>query len=268
MVKNNKVLLEVSNLTKTFPVKNQQDSFTAVNKVSFQVFKGETLGIVGESGSGKSTLAKMILQLLPPDSGEIRFLNKDLLHLKNVEKKKTKRHIQAVFQDPYGSLNPRMRAIEIVTEPLVIHEKMSKKERKEKALHLLQEVGLEEIHLNRFPHEFSGGQRQRLSIARAIALKPDLIVCDEAVSALDVSIQAQVLSLLQSLQEEYGLSYIFIAHGLPTVKEISHRVAIMNKGEIVEIGDTESIFTHPRHPYTQSLLNAIPVSHPRDRQTF
>lgn len=261
------VLLDVSHVTKSFPVKNSSSSFTAVNDVSFHVFKGETLGIVGESGSGKSTLARLVLQLLTPDIGDITFLDKKLFHLSRQEQKETKRRLQAVFQDPYGSLNPRMRAKEIVTEPLLIHRLITKKEMKQKALELLKEVGLNEEHLDRFPHEFSGGQRQRLSIARAIALKPDLIVCDEAVSALDVSIQAQVLELLQSLQAQYNISYIFIAHGLPTVKDISHRVAIMNKGEIVEIGETEDIFRRPAHPYTRSLLQAVPISHPRDRQS-
>jgi len=261
------VLLDVSHLSKSFTTKNGSSSFTAVNDVSFQVFKGETLGIVGESGSGKSTLAKLILQLLSPDDGEITFMDKTLFHLSRQEQKETKRRLQAVFQDPYGSLNPRMRAQEIVTEPLLIHKLISKREMKQEALALLKEVGLDEEHLTRFPHEFSGGQRQRLSIARAIALKPDLIVCDEAVSALDVSIQAQVLKLLQSLQKQHNISYIFIAHGLPTVKDISHRVAIMNKGEIVEMGKTDDIFNRPTHPYTQALLQAVPVSHPRDRQS-
>lgn len=263
---NQEVLLDVSHISKSFPVKESASSFIAVDDVSFQVFKGETLGIVGESGSGKSTLAKMILQLLTPDAGEITFLGKKLFHLSRQEQKNTKRRLQAVFQDPYGSLNPRMRAQDIVTEPLLIHDRLSKQEIRQKASELLMEVGLSEEHLSRFPHEFSGGQRQRLSIARAIALKPDLIVCDEAVSALDVSIQAQVLELLQSLQAQYGISYIFIAHGLPTVKDISHRVAIMNEGKIVEIGNAGEIFHNPTHSYTKALLQSIPVSHPRDRK--
>lgn len=264
---NKEILLDVSHVSKSFPVKESASSFTAVNDVSFQVFKGETLGIVGESGSGKSTLARMILQLLTPDSGDITFLGKKLFHLSRSEQKESKSRLQAVFQDPYGSLNPRMRAQEIVTEPLLIHRQLSKRNQKQKALELLKEVGLKAEHLNRFPHEFSGGQRQRLSIARAIALKPDLIVCDEAVSALDVSIQAQVLDLLQSLQKQYGISYIFIAHGLPTVKDISHRVAIMNKGEIVEIGETEDIFHAPTQSYTKALLQAVPISHPKYRKS-
>lgn len=262
-------LLDVRHLSKTFPLKksktNKAPSFKAVDDVSFQVFKGETLGIVGESGSGKSTVAKMILQLLEPTSGEIYFLGQNLANQSKAESKATKRRMQAVFQDPYASLNPRMRAKEIVTEPLILHKQLHKKKRDDKALELLHEVGLSEQHLNRFPHEFSGGQRQRLSIARAIALKPDLIICDEAVSALDVSIQAQILKLLKSLQTSYGLSYIFIAHGLPTVKQLSNRVAIMHKGKIVEIGETNDIFQSPKHTYTKSLLKAVPPSHPRDR---
>ncbi|WYS08050.1 ATP-binding cassette domain-containing protein [Bacillus sp. FSL R5-0394] len=262
-------LLDVRHLSKTFPLKksktNKASSFKAVDDVSFQVFKGETLGIVGESGSGKSTVAKMILQLLEPTSGEIYFLGQNLANQSKAESKATKRRMQAVFQDPYASLNPRMRAKEIVTEPLILHKQLNKKKRDDKALELLHEVGLSEQHLNRFPHEFSGGQRQRLSIARALALKPDLIICDEAVSALDVSIQAQILKLLKSLQTSYGLSYIFIAHGLPTVKQLSNRVAIMHKGKIVEIGETNDIFQSPKHTYTKSLLKAVPPSHPRDR---
>ncbi|AST98165.1 ATP-binding cassette domain-containing protein [Shouchella clausii] len=263
------LLLDVRHLSKTFPLKksktNKAPSFKAVDDVSFQVFKGETLGIVGESGSGKSTVAKMILQLLEPTNGEIYFLGQNLANQSKAESKATKRRMQAVFQDPYASLNPRMRAKEIVTEPLILHKQLNKKNRDDKALELLHEVGLSEQHLNRFPHEFSGGQRQRLSIARAIALKPDLIICDEAVSALDVSIQAQILKLLKSLQTSYGLSYIFIAHGLPTVKQLSNRVAIMHKGKIVEIGETNDIFQSPTHTYTKSLLKAVPPSHPRDR---
>ncbi len=263
------LLLDVRHLSKTFPLKksktNKASSFKAVDDVSFQVFKGETLGIVGESGSGKSTVAKMILQLLEPTSGEIYFLGQNIANQSKVERKATKRRMQAVFQDPYASLNPRMRAKEIVTEPLILHKQLNKKNRNDKALELLHEVGLSEQHLNRFPHEFSGGQRQRLSIARAIALKPDLIICDEAVSALDVSIQAQILKLLKSLQTSYGLSYIFIAHGLPTVKQLSNRVAIMHKGKLVEIGETNDIFQSPEHTYTKSLLKAVPPSHPRDR---
>lgn len=255
-------LLEVKGLRKHFSDQKDGPILKAVDGVNFHVERGETLGIVGESGSGKSTIAKMIMQLEKPTEGEILFQGKNITSLTNAEKRK----LQIIFQDPYGSLNPRMKAKDIVTEPLFIHEKMPKRERYEQALKLLQEVGLDKEHLNRYPHQFSGGQRQRLSIARAIALKPDLIVCDEAVSALDVSLQAQILHLLSSLQKTYGIAYIFIAHGLPAVRLISDRIAIMYKGEIVETGTRDEIFENPQHDYTKSLLAAVPPSHPRLRE--
>lgn len=255
-------LLEVKGLKKYFSEKKNGPVLKAVDDVTFQVQRGETLGIVGESGSGKSTVAKMIMQLEEPTEGEILFHGKNIKSMTKAEKRK----LQIIFQDPFGSLNPRMKAKDIVTEPLLIHEKMSKRERYEQALKLLQEVGLEKGHLNRYPHQFSGGQRQRLSIARAIALKPDLIVCDEAVSALDVSLQAQILHLLSSLQKTYGIAYIFIAHGLPAVRLISDRIAIMYKGKIVETGSRDEIFENPRHDYTKTLLDAVPPSHPRLRE--
>lgn len=255
-------LLEVKGLRKYFSDQKDGPILKAVDGVNFHVERGETLGIVGESGSGKSTIAKMIMQLEKPTEGEILFHGKNITSLTNAEKRK----LQIIFQDPYGSLNPRMKAKDIVTEPFFIHEKMPKRERYEQALKLLQEVGLDKEHLNRYPHQFSGGQRQRLSIARAIALKPDLIVCDEAVSALDVSLQAQILHLLSSLQKTYGIAYIFIAHGLPAVRLISDRIAIMYKGEIVETGTRDEIFENPQHDYTKSLLAAVPPSHPRLRE--
>lgn len=255
-------LLEVKGLRKYFSDQKDGPILKAVDGVNFHVERGETLGIVGESGSGKSTIAKMIMQLEKPTEGEILFHGKNITSLTNAAKRK----LQIIFQDPYGSLNPRMKAKDIVTEPLFIHEKMPKRERYEQALKLLQEVGLDKEHLNRYPHQFSGGQRQRLSIARAIALKPDLIVCDEAVSALDVSLQAQILHLLSSLQKTYGIAYIFIAHGLPAVRLISDRIAIMYKGEIVETGTRDEIFENPQHDYTKSLLAAVPPSHPRLRE--
>lgn len=260
-------LLEVNNLSKSFSLeKKSKQILKAVDNVSFQIYEGETLGIVGESGSGKSTIAKMILQLLSPTEGTIHFLGTDIAKQSKTMQKESKSKMQAIFQDPYASLNPRMKAKEIVTEPLTIHRNLNKKDRDKEALILLKEVGLDSQHLNRYPHEFSGGQRQRLSIARAIALKPDLIICDEAVSALDVSIQAQILNLLKHLQNIHGLSYLFIAHGLPVVKHISDRVAIMKKGQIVEIGTTTEIFNNPTHTYTKSLLHAVPPAHPRDRK--
>ncbi|MFD1607430.1 ABC transporter ATP-binding protein [Oceanobacillus luteolus] len=255
-------LLEVSNLKKHYANQKNGPVVKAVDGVNFHVNRGETLGIVGESGSGKSTVAKMIMQLEKPTKGDILFHGKPITSLSRPEKRK----LQIIFQDPYGSLNPRMRAKDIVTEPLFIHEKMPKRERYEKALDLLEEVGLGKEHLNRYPHQFSGGQRQRLSIARAIALKPDLIVCDEAVSALDVSTQAQILHLLDTLQKTYGIAYIFIAHGLPAVRLISDRIAIMYKGKIVETGSRDEIFENPQHDYTKTLLNAVPPSHPKFRE--
>lgn len=264
-------LLEVKQLSKSFLLSKKKRGTSdtilkAVNDVSFSLSKGETLGIVGESGSGKSTIAKMILQLLEPSSGSVHFQGTDVRKHSKADQKQMKANIQAVFQDPYASLNPRMKAKEIVTEPLLIHKQISKSDRDQRAIELLEEVGLGRQHLNRYPHEFSGGQRQRLSIARAIALKPDLIVCDEAVSALDVSTQAQILNLLKELQATYSLSYLFIAHGLPVVKHISDRVAIMKNGELIEIGETEQIFNDPQQPYTKSLLQAVPPAHPRDRK--
>ncbi|MFA9560024.1 ABC transporter ATP-binding protein [Evansella sp. AB-rgal1] len=264
------LLLSVENVKKYFSVKKkwreQQKYIKAVDGVTFHVVEGETLGIVGESGSGKSTVAKLILQLLTPSEGTISFKGKNIAQLSSSEGKEVKKNIQTVFQDPYSSLNPRMRAKDIVTEPLLIHQKLSKKEREAIALQLLEEVGLSREHLNRYPHEFSGGQRQRLSIARAISLKPDLIVCDEAVSALDVSIQAQILNLLKQLQRDHGIAFIFIAHGLPAVKHISHRIAIMYAGKIVEVADREEMFTSPKHPYTKALIDSIPTSDPFQRK--
>ncbi|WP_052345744.1 ABC transporter ATP-binding protein [Paucisalibacillus sp. EB02] len=267
----NDVLLEVKDLVKHFPVakhRNQQEKAVvkAVDSVSFNVHKGEILGIVGESGSGKSTVAKLVMQLLEPDEGQILFHGNDIFKESRKERIETKKQVQMVFQDPYSSLNPRMTAKEIVTEALIIHKKIAKKEVDNKALELLEEVGLGKQHLNRYPHQFSGGQRQRLSIARALSLKPDLIVCDEAVSALDVSIQAQILDLLKQLQKTYGIAFIFIAHGLPAVKQISDRIAIMYKGKIVEMASSDEIFDAPKHTYTKKLIDAIPPSHPKYRK--
>lgn len=267
----NDVLLEVKNLVKHFPLpkrRNQQGNSVvkAVDGVSFSVHKGEILGIVGESGSGKSTVAKLVMQLLEPDDGQILFHGKDIFKESRKEQIETKKQVQMVFQDPYSSLNPRMTAKEIVTEALILHKKIAKRDVDHKALELLEEVGLGKQHLNRYPHQFSGGQRQRLSIARALSLKPDLIVCDEAVSALDVSIQAQILDLLKQLQKNYGIAFIFIAHGLPAVKQISDRIAIMYKGKIVEMASSDEIFDAPKHAYTKTLIDAIPPSHPKYRK--
>ncbi|TDQ37680.1 ABC transporter ATP-binding protein [Aureibacillus halotolerans] len=259
-------VLEVKELSKHYALKSSQALLKAVDHVSLSVREGETLGIVGESGSGKSTLAKLMLQLEKPTSGSVLLHGTDLSTVDRKEMRAVKRNIQAVFQDPYASLNPRMKAKDVVTEPLLVHERLSRKALEARALALLQEVGLDESHMHRYPHEFSGGQRQRLSIARAIALKPEVVICDEPVSALDVSIQAQILNLLKELQKTYRMSYLFIAHGLPAVKYISDRVAIMYAGQIMEIGSRETIFTQPRHPYTYTLLEAVPVSHPSQRK--
>ncbi|WP_416147271.1 ABC transporter ATP-binding protein [Salipaludibacillus sp. HK11] len=264
-------LLEVSELKKHFPMKKKWRQklptvVKAVDGVSFSIKKGKTLGIVGESGSGKSTVANLILQLEEPTEGAVFFHGENLFTLSKGSNRDMRKHLQAIFQDPYASLNPRMTAKHIVTEPLTLHKQLLNKNINEKALELLKEVGLGKEHLNRYPHEFSGGQRQRLSIARALSLKPDLIICDEAVSALDVSIQAQILNLLKTLQKNYGIAYIFIAHGLPAVKHISDRIAIMYAGKIVELADREQLFSNPKHPYTKALLDAIPPSDPFNRK--
>ena len=230
--------------------------------MSFSIRQGETLGIVGESGCGKSTLGNTIIRLLKPTEGQVLFEGQDLAKLSRKELIKYRKDIQMIFQDPYSSLNPRMRVEEIIAEPLKTHHIASGKELHEKVLELMHNVGLDESYASRFPHEFSGGQRQRIGIARALALQPKLVICDEPVSALDVSIQAQILNLLKELQRTYGLTYIFIAHGLPTVKHISDRIAVMYLGQIVELADKESLFAQPMHPYTEGLLEAIPLPDP------
>jgi oligopeptide/dipeptide ABC transporter ATP-binding protein len=260
-------LLEVKGLKKHFPINKglfskQVGVVRAVDGLDFFVKKGETLGIVGESGCGKSTTGQMILQLLEPTEGVIKFEDKDLTKLSKEEIRKMRRELQVIFQDPYSSLNPRMTVEKIVGEPLKIHGILKGKELREEVIRLLNVVGLGEAHLQRHPHEFSGGQRQRIGIARALALKPKLIICDEPVSALDVSIQSQILNLLKKLQKEFDLTYIFIAHGLPAVKHISDRIAVMYLGKIVEIADRDDLFAHPTHPYTEALLSAIPSPDP------
>ncbi|MGG0939761.1 dipeptide ABC transporter ATP-binding protein [Brevibacillus centrosporus] len=260
-------LLEVKGLKKYYPFKKGMFSsevgyVRAVDGLDFTVQQGETLGIVGESGCGKSTVGQLILQLLEPTEGEIWFQGKDVSTFGKSELKQARRNLQMIFQDPYSSLNPRMRVEDIVGEPLKIFERYSKKERREKVVELLRLVGLDTHHLSRHPHEFSGGQRQRIGIARALALNPKIIVCDEAVSALDVSIQSQILNLLRKLQNELGLTYIFIAHGLPAVKHISDRIAVMYLGRIVELADRDTLFASPKHPYTKALLSAVPIPDP------
>jgi ABC-type glutathione transport system ATPase component len=233
--------------------------FTAVDGVSFSVEPGETFAIVGESGCGKTTLARMLLRLIEPDSGEIRFGGQDLLALGGEKLREQRRQMQMIFQDPFASLNPRMRVGEIVAEPLAIHEpRLSAGERQDRTAAMLQRVGLNEDARKRYPHEFSGGQRQRIGIARALILRPKLVVADEPVSALDVSVGAQVLLLLQDLQSEFGLTYIFISHSLPVVAQVATRVAVMRAGQFVELGGVEQVLRQPKHAYTQELLAAVP----------
>ncbi len=258
----NAPLVEVRRLVHRYPVGHgwlggPRAYLNAVDDVSFRVWKGETLGLVGETGSGKTTLGRCLVRLLTPASGEILFEGEDLLALRGKALRRKRRDFQIIFQDPYGSLNPRMRVESIVTEPLVIHRMGGRRERRERAVELLEQVGMEASALSRFPHEFSGGQRQRIGIARALALNPKFVVCDEPVSALDVSVQAQIINLLQDLQERLGLTYLFIAHGLQVVAHISARVAVLFQGRIVELGPREELFQRPLHPYTRSLLDAV-----------
>jgi oligopeptide/dipeptide ABC transporter ATP-binding protein len=271
MTNNNGNLLEVRNLKKYFPVGEgflgvASDSVKAVDDVSFAIRRGETFGLVGESGCGKSTTGRCILRLIEPTSGEIWFEGRDLLSVGANELRTLRRDIQIIFQDPYASLNPRMSVEQIVGEPLIIHRVGTRSERHHRIVELLQLVGLEAAHASRYPHEFSGGQRQRIGIARALALNPKFIVCDEPVSALDVSVQAQVVNLLQDLQEQLGLTYLFISHGLSVVEHISTRVGIMYLGKLVEVASSEEIFHNPLHPYTRALLSAIPIPDPDDKR--
>jgi oligopeptide/dipeptide ABC transporter ATP-binding protein len=260
-------LLDVQSLSKTFPLKGGR-SIRAVDGVSFKQAKGETIGIVGESGCGKSTLGRLILRLIEPTAGDVRFLGKDITLLPADAMRAMRRHMQMIFQDPYASLDPRMRVGDLIEEPLVIHAIGTKAERAQEVARLLDTVGLPTEAARRYPHEFSGGQRQRICIARALALGPELIVADEPVSALDVSIQSQVLNLLMDLKRERGLTYLFISHNLAVVKYVSDTLAVMYLGRIVEMGSTESVYADPKHPYTQALLAAIPEPDPdrvRDR---
>ena len=265
-------LLEVKNLKKYFPVKAGIFKRTvahvkAVDDISFAVEEGETLGLVGESGCGKSTTGRTILRLLEATEGEVIFEGKNVMDLDKRELRAIRRDMQIIFQDPYASLNPRMTVADIVGEPLDIHKlAKNKKERNEKVKEILENVGLGAEYMHRYPHEFSGGQRQRIGVARALAVDPKLIIADEPVSALDVSVQAQVVNLLQDLQKEYGLTYLFIAHDLSVVKHISDRVAVMYLGKIVELTDKKELFNNPMHPYTQSLLSAIPEADPRKKK--
>jgi peptide/nickel transport system ATP-binding protein/oligopeptide transport system ATP-binding protein len=263
-------LIEVRDLVKHFPLtkgilfRKQVGAVRAVDGVSFDVVEGETLGLVGESGCGKSTTARLLTRLLEPTSGSINYKGQEIARLSRNDLKPLRRDMQMIFQDPYSSLNPRKTVGSIIGEPFVIHEVESDAgKRKKRVQELMDIVGLNPEHYNRFPHEFSGGQRQRIGVARAIALKPKLIVADEPVSALDVSIQAQVINLLEELQDELGLTIIFIAHDLSIVRHVCDRIAVMYLGKIVELADADALFEHPRHPYTGALLSAVPIPDPR-----
>jgi oligopeptide transport system ATP-binding protein len=262
------VLLRVDHLVKHFPitkgilVQKQVGAVHAVDDISFDIRRGETLGLVGESGCGKSTTGRTIMQLYRPTSGHVYYDGTDLTTLKGSAMRAMRAKIQMIFQDPYASLNPRMTVGEIVGEPLVVHKVGGTKEINERVDQLLAQVGLNAAFANRYPHEFSGGQRQRIGVARALALNPDLIVCDEPISALDVSIQAQVVNLLEDLQDQLGLTYLFIAHDLSMVRHISDRVAVMYLGILVELADRAELYHNPLHPYTQALLSAVPIADP------
>jgi len=268
-------LVEIRNLTKIYPQgesvfggkSKSRNEVRAVDDVSLDIHAGETLGLVGESGSGKSTLGRLILRLIEPTSGSIRFENRDLLASSHAEMRRLRRDMQIIFQDPFASLDPRYRVEDIIAEPLIIHRAdesqregndSSRATRRTRVIELLRAVGLDESILRRFPHEFSGGQRQRIGIARALALRPKFIVADEPVSALDVSVGAQIVNLLAQLQRDFGLTYLFISHSMPVVRYLSTRIAVMYRGKIVEIGSTEQITEHPQHAYTRSLLEATP----------
>ena len=273
MTNEEQALVQVINLKKYFPIyrgailQRQVGDIKAVDGVSFEIYPGETLGLVGESGCGKTTTGRTILQLYEPTDGQIVFEGVDLTTLKENDLRRMRSHMQMIFQDPYASLNPRMTVGSIISAPLEVHKIARGKEKRERVDELLELVGLNPEFVNRYPHEFSGGQRQRIGIARALALNPDLIICDEPISSLDVSIQAQVVNLLEDLQEQLGLTYLFIAHDLSMVRHISDRMAVMYLGKIVEMADRDEIYLHPLHPYTQALMSAVPVPDPDIAET-
>jgi len=266
---NKEVLLDVDDLKMHFPIthgivfQRKVGAIKAVDGISFQLFRGETLGLVGESGCGKSTTGRAILQLYRPTAGKVNFEGVELTKIKGEELRRTRRRMQMIFQDPYASLNPRMTVGSIIGEPLEVHNiGSSKKERQDRVQELLKIVGLNPYFVNRYPHEFSGGQRQRIGVARSLAVNPSFIVCDEPISALDVSIQAQIINLLEDLQNEMNLTYLFIAHDLSVVRHISDRIAVMYLGKIVELADRDELYLNPLHPYTQALLSAVPIPDP------
>ncbi len=262
----NHMLVRVRGLVKHFPVEGSDDVIHAVDDVSFEIVRGETLGLVGESGCGKSTAGRCLLRLIEPTAGEITFNDRDVTKMGKRELRELRREMQIIFQDPQASLNPRMKVGDIIAEPLVIHKIGTKQERRERVAWLLGKVGLDADFMKRYSHEFSGGQLQRIGVARALALNPKLIVADEPVSALDVSVQAQVVNLLQDLQKEFDLTYLFISHGLAVVEHISTRVAVMYVGRIVEIASALELYARPLHPYTQALLSAIPIPDPKEKR--
>lgn len=267
MSANQKILLQVRDLKKHFPIyrgvfQRQVGAVRAVDGVSFDVYRGETLGLVGESGCGKSTTGRTILQLYKPTAGSVVFEGVNLVTIKPEEMRRMRRQMQMIFQDPYASLNPRMTIGDIIGEPLMVHQVCSPKEIPERVKDLLNKVNLNPAFASRYPHEFSGGQRQRIGIARALALQPSFIICDEPISALDVSIQAQVVNLLEDLQKQFGLTYLFIAHDLSMVRHISDRIAVMYLGVIVELTDRNTLYNEPLHPYSQALLSAVPIPDP------
>jgi oligopeptide transport system ATP-binding protein len=267
-MEDNSALVRIRDLKVHFPIsrgvilQKQVGAVKAVDGVSFDVMRGETLGLVGESGCGKSTTGRAILQLLKPTAGQVQFEGEDLIRLKGESLRRMRRRMQMIFQDPYASLNPRMTVGDIVGEPLVVHKLMRGPARRERVQELLNVVGLNPYFVNRYPHEFSGGQRQRIGVARALAVQPDFIICDEPISALDVSIQAQIINLLEELQDQFHLTYLFIAHDLSVVRHISDRIAVMYLGKIVELTDRGKLYENPLHPYTQALLSAVPIPDP------
>jgi oligopeptide transport system ATP-binding protein len=264
---NENVLLEAKNVVKYFPIKGgillkEIASVKAVDDVSLSIKEGETVGLVGESGCGKTTFGRAVLRLEEPTSGDVFFEGQNILKADKKQMQALRENMQIIFQDPYSSLNPRKTVSHIIGEPLLVHGMKSRKQRQQRVLELLRVVGLRKEHMRRYPHQFSGGQRQRIGVARALALNPKLIVCDEAVSALDVSIQAQVINLLKDLQDEFGLTYLFISHDLSVVEHVSDRVAVMYLGKIVEIASSKMLYKNPLHPYTQALLSAVPIPDP------